>query len=70
MERKEYEMEYRCANCGHVFKVMLRQGVPAKGASGPCPNCGVGSGKAGIGEHEMTWPSNPLAVGSQEILHG
>ena len=70
MERAEYEMEYRCANCGHIFKVKLRKGLQAKGASGECPNCGVISGKSGIGEHEMTWPSSPLAVGSKEILHG
>ncbi len=69
-ERKDYEMEYRCANCGHVFKVSLRKGAQGKGAAGECPNCGVKSGKPGIGEHEMTWPSTPYAVGNKQILHG
>ncbi len=70
MERQEYEMEYRCANCGQKFKVLIRKGEPARGAAGTCPNCGAASGRPGIGHHEMTWPSNPLSVGNQEILHG
>lgn len=70
MEREYYEMEYRCANCGHIFTKQLPKGQQAKGASGKCPHCGVDSGKAGIGEHQMTWPERPLHVGSKEILHG
>ncbi len=70
MERGTYEMEYRCANCGNVFKKTLQKGKKAKGASGPCPNCGVDTGQSGIGEHEMTWPTRPLHVGGKEILHG
>ena len=71
MENKNvFEMEYKCANCGNIYTVELRKGTAAKGAGGNCPNYGVASGKAGIGEHEMTWPSRPLAVGNQEILHG
>jgi DNA-directed RNA polymerase subunit RPC12/RpoP len=69
-ERGFYEMEYRCANCGHIFKKQLPKGKQAKGASGPCPNCGVASGVSGIGEHEMTWPTTQYAVGGKEILHG
>lgn len=70
MERQYYEMEYKCANCGAIFKIKIPKGQPAKGKGGECPTCGVGSGKPGIGEHEMTWPSTPLAVGNREILHG
>ena len=70
MERQEYDMEYKCANCGKIFIVKIRKGATAKGASGPCPNCGIASGKPGIGVHEMTWPSQPFAVGGREILHG
>jgi DNA-directed RNA polymerase subunit RPC12/RpoP len=68
-EREYYEVEYRCANCGHIFKQQLRKGVEARGAAGECPNCGVKSGKPGVGHHEMTWPSTPLHSG-QQILHG
>lgn len=69
-ESQHYEMEYKCANCGHVFKVQLRKGITARGAAGECPNCGIKTGRAGVGEHEMTWPSERLAVGNKEILHG
>lgn len=70
MERQDYEMEYRCANCGHTFKVKLRKGSTARGNSGPCPNCGVKSGLPGIGEHQMVWPEQKFQVGGKEILHG
>ena len=70
MERQEYEVEYKCGNCGHLFKVNLRKGLPAKGAAGDCPNCGIPSGKPGIGEHQMVWPEAKFAVGGREILHG
>ena len=68
MNESEYEMEYRCANCGHTYKIVLRKGVLARGAGGECPQCGVSSGKAGVGHHEMTWPQTPF--GGKEILHG
>jgi DNA-directed RNA polymerase subunit RPC12/RpoP len=68
-EREYYEIEYRCANCGKIFTKQLRKGTEARGQAGECPNCGVNSGKPGVGHHEMTWPAMPIS-GGKEILHG
>jgi len=63
-----YKMQYRCANCGHLFDAQVRKGSPARGASGSCPNCGMATGKPGVGHHETVLPN--MTVGNKEILHG
>jgi len=63
-----YKMKYKCANCGETFESEVRKGSPSKGASGSCPNCGMQTGKPGVGHHEAVFPDTP--AGKQEILHG
>lgn len=61
-----YKMTYRCANCGHEYTMEIRKGSPARGAGGQCPNCGMASGKPGVGHHETVLPT----VDGKQILHG
>jgi rubredoxin len=65
-----YKMRFKCANCGFLFEVNIRKGNPANGAAGICPNCGVRSGRSGIGHHEAVYPSDTMNLGDKEILHG
>ena len=65
----QYGMKFECANCGHLFEVAIRKGVPASGQAGICPNCGVRDNTSGVGGHRIIKANeseNP--TGGREIL--
>jgi predicted RNA-binding Zn-ribbon protein involved in translation (DUF1610 family) len=49
----QYEIDFRCPNCGTVFSRTIQKGVQASGMGGVCPYCGVKDGQPQIGRFEV-----------------
>lgn len=45
----QYEIKFRCPNCGTIFSKILKKGDAAQGRGGYCPKCGVRDGTPHVG---------------------
>ena len=51
--KHQYNISFRCPNCGVIFERLIQKGVEALGRGGVCTNCGVKDGAPKVGQFKV-----------------